>query len=109
MAACREWPGGALPRTFSFVTSETPALFMAGAMDHVTPVQWAQDAASGLLNSRVVTIPDLGHFPDGLSNMECYDQVINAFFEAGSAANLDLSCVASMKPPPFAAGSGLPD
>lgn len=105
MLACSEWPGGPLPRTFSFVTSEVPTLLMAGGMDHVTPAQWAQDAASGLINSRVVTIPDLGHFPDGLSNMECYDQVINAFFEAGSATNLDLSCVATMKAPAFEAGS----
>jgi pimeloyl-ACP methyl ester carboxylesterase len=101
MAACREWPGSAVPRNRSVVTSNVPALLMAGDMDHVTPVQWARDVASGLVNARVVVVPHLGHFPDGLSNMDCYDRVIYDFFEAGSAANLDLSCVATMQPPGF--------
>lgn len=101
MAACREWPGSAVTRNRSIVISDVPALFMAGEMDHVTPVQWARDVASGLVNARVVVVPHLGHFPDGLSHMECYDRVIYDFFEAGTAANLDLSCIATMQPPPF--------
>ena len=100
MAACGVWPGSKLWRA-GFVTSDVPVLLMAGDMDAVTPVQWAQDVASGMGNARVVTIPYLGHFPDGMGNMECYDWVINDFFEKGSAADLDLSCIATMKPPPF--------
>jgi pimeloyl-ACP methyl ester carboxylesterase len=101
IAACREWPGSAVPRDRSVVTSDVPALLMAGDMDHVTPVQWARDVASGLVNARVVVVPHLGHLPDGLSHMECYDRLIYDFFEAGSAANLDLSCIGTMQPPAF--------
>jgi pimeloyl-ACP methyl ester carboxylesterase len=101
MAACREWPGSPVARNPSIVTSDVPALFLAGDMDHVTPVQWARDVASGLVNSRVVVVPNLGHFPADLTHMECYDRLIYDFFEAGSAANLDLSCVAAMQPPGF--------
>ncbi|MGH8443024.1 MAG: alpha/beta hydrolase, partial [Nevskiaceae bacterium] len=100
MATCALWPGSPLWRA-GFVTSDVPVLLMAGDMDAVTPVQWAQDVASGMSNARVVTIPYLGHFPDGMSNMECYDWVINDFFEKGSAADLDLACIAMMKPPAF--------
>jgi pimeloyl-ACP methyl ester carboxylesterase len=103
-AACREWPGAAVSRNVSIVTSDVPALLIAGGMDHVTPVQWARDVASGLVNARVVVVPDLGHLPGGLDNMECYDRVIRDFFDAGSAANLDLSCIETMRAPPFQAG-----
>jgi len=104
IGACRQWIAWPLLRQGSFVTSDVPVLFMAGAMDHVTPVRWAQDVASGLVNARVVVVPDLGHFPEGLSNMECYDRIINAFFEAGSANDLDLACLKSMRPPAFQLG-----
>ncbi|MGQ0587806.1 MAG: alpha/beta fold hydrolase, partial [Gammaproteobacteria bacterium] len=53
MAACKEWPGSPLWRA-GFVTADTPVLLMAGEMDSVTPVQWAQDVTSGLVNARVV-------------------------------------------------------
>jgi len=36
--------------------------------------------------------------------VECYDVIINAFFTAGSAANLDLGCLKDMHPPPFYVG-----
>ncbi len=101
IAACREWRLPSMLRDGQFVMSDAPVLLMAGDMDHVTPVRWAQDVAIGMPHARVVVVPDLGHFPDGLSNMECYDRIINDFFEAGSAANLDLSCIATMRPPPF--------
>jgi pimeloyl-ACP methyl ester carboxylesterase len=101
LAACKAWgvKAGASDRTF--MQSQTPVLLLAGSMDYVTPLEWAAQIAAQLPNARVVTIPLLGHFPDGLSNMECYDQLIARFFEAGSAAQLDTSCVAKMLPPPF--------
>ncbi len=104
IAACREWPVSPVPLHRTFVARDVPVLLMAGGMDPVTPPRWAQDVAARLPNARVVVVPDLGHFPDGLSNMECYDRIINQFFEAGSAANLDLSCIATMQPPPFQVG-----
>ena len=48
-------------------------------MDHVTPPEWSHRIAAGLPNARVVTVPLLGHFPAGLSHMECYDQILAEF------------------------------
>jgi len=46
-------------------------------------------------------VPHLGHFPDGLSNLDCYDRIINDFFMAGTAASVNTACLATMQPPPF--------
>jgi pimeloyl-ACP methyl ester carboxylesterase len=102
IAACRVWrvpivenPGP------PFVKTDVPTLLIAGDMDAVTPVDWAHKVASHMANGRVVVIPNLGHVPEGLSNIDCLDRIIGEFFAAGSAANLDLECVKSMKPPAF--------
>ena len=99
--ACRIWgvPAASTPR--EFVESKTPTLILAGEMDGVTPPRQARQIAEHLPNARVVVIPNLGHFPDGLTHLECYDGLAIAFLAAGSAANLDTSCIASMQPPPF--------
>jgi pimeloyl-ACP methyl ester carboxylesterase len=102
IAACRAWH---VPQVDNarpgFVVSDVPVLLVAGTMDAVTPVDWAQKVASHLPNSRVVEIPDLGHVPAGLSHMECYDRIISDFFAAGSVKNLDVDCIKSMQPPAF--------
>jgi pimeloyl-ACP methyl ester carboxylesterase len=102
IAACKAWGVPAEDKNErTFVSSKAPVLLLAGSMDYVTPPEWAAQIAAQMPNARVVTIPLLGHFPDGLSNMECYDDLIARFFEAGSAKHLDTACVASMSPPPF--------
>jgi pimeloyl-ACP methyl ester carboxylesterase len=102
IAACRIWNVPLLdtPRN-GYVISTVPALLMTGDMDPATPADWAQKVASHLPNSRVVVVPNLGHLPDGLSHMECYDRIIADFFDAGSAKDLDLNCLKSMQPPAF--------
>jgi pimeloyl-ACP methyl ester carboxylesterase len=100
--ACREWKVPRRDPRRDFVRGQTPVLLMAGSMDHVTPPEWAEKIAAGLPNARVVMVPLLGHFPAGLSHMECYDEVIAEFFEKGSAAELHLECIRAMQAPPFA-------
>jgi len=102
IAACRIWnvPQIEIPRN-GYLVSDVPALLMAGDMDATTPVDWAQKVASHLPNARVVVVPNLGHAPDGLTHMECYDRIIAEFFAAGSAKDLDIGCVKSMQPPAF--------
>lgn len=99
--ACRIWglPPVTTPRTL--VDSPVPTLLLAGEMDAMTPVQQARDVATHLRNARVVVVPDLGHFPDGLTNMACYDRIIAAFFDSADASTLDTSCLATMQPPAF--------
>ena len=83
------------------VSSNVPTLFISGGMDAVTPVAWAQEISSRLTNSLVLVIDHLGHFPDGLEHMECYDAIIAQFFRSGSVAGLDTSCLDAMTPPGF--------
>jgi hypothetical protein len=80
----------------------TPVLLLAGSMDQITPPEWAEQIAAHLPASRVVRIPLLSHFPDGLSHMECYDAILVQFYQAGGAPGLDLACIGTMQPPPFA-------
>jgi pimeloyl-ACP methyl ester carboxylesterase len=104
LAACRAW---GVPRTEpvrDWVQGPTPVLLVAGAMDHVTPPTMAHAIASRLTHARVIEIPYLGHMPGGLDHMECYDQVINQFFDQGSAAELALDCLSAMQPPAFVLG-----
>ncbi|HEU5056958.1 MAG TPA: alpha/beta fold hydrolase, partial [Kofleriaceae bacterium] len=100
LAACEAWGLPAVPRG-GFVDSDAPVLLLAGGMDHVTPVRAAEEVAAHLPRSRVVVVPALGHFPEGLSGMECYERVIHGFLVAGDAADLDLQCLQAMQPPPF--------
>lgn len=104
VAACREWPASSA--SLAEIKSPDaapgmPVLLLAGTMDYVTPLSWAREVATHYPNSRVVPIEHLGHLPIGLEGMACYDDTIAAFFRAGSAQSLDLSCFAKMVPPPF--------
>jgi pimeloyl-ACP methyl ester carboxylesterase len=102
VGACNEW--GLTPlsdEALAPVSASIPTLLIAGSMDYVTPVAWAQQVSSRLTDSRVVVIDYLGHYPEGLANMECLDELIRAFLRAGTTAGLDDSCVETMTPPPF--------
>ena len=100
--ACHEWLSASIPvEQFAPARLDVPVLLLAGTMDYVTPLAWATEVASTLPNSRVVPIRHLGHFPIGLSGMDCYDKIIAEFFQAGSAQSLDLACVGQMASPPF--------
>jgi pimeloyl-ACP methyl ester carboxylesterase len=101
-SACRAWQARRIDPAFRHpVSLPTPTLMIVGTMDFVTPPAAAQRVAQHLPNSRIVEIPELGHAPIGLTGMECLDQMMAAFFDAGSASALDTSCVQSMKPPAF--------
>jgi pimeloyl-ACP methyl ester carboxylesterase len=102
IAACRAWKVAPRKVERSFVQVGTPVLLLAGSMDQITPPEWAEQIAAHLPASRVVRIPLLSHFPDGLSHMECYDAILVQFYEAGGASGLDLASIGTMQPPPFA-------
>jgi pimeloyl-ACP methyl ester carboxylesterase len=102
IAACDIWGLAPLPDDdFAPVVSTVPTLLMAGGMDPVTPVAWAQEVSAGLTNSLVLVIDQLGHYPDGLAHMECYDAVIADFFKSGTVVGLNTDCLATMTPPAF--------
>ncbi|HEX7704997.1 MAG TPA: alpha/beta fold hydrolase [Thermoanaerobaculia bacterium] len=100
-AACAEWKVPSAPLQYGKKPSEVPLLVVTGDRDYVTPVDWAKRTVAAFSRSRLVVIPKLGHFPEGLSHMACLDGVIGSFFSRGDAADLDVSCVAEMTPLPF--------
>jgi pimeloyl-ACP methyl ester carboxylesterase len=101
-AACKAW--GLPPRKSAYRETKIlpiPTLFVVGELDYVTPPEATERARRNWPNSSVVRIPDLGHFPSGLDHMECMDQIIGEFFDAGSPQALDMGCLHEMHAPPF--------
>jgi pimeloyl-ACP methyl ester carboxylesterase len=83
------------------VTSNIPVLILSGNLDPVTPPQWGEEVASRLPNSKHVVIANGAHTPDGLTNFECVDQLMQEFLSKGSAKYLDITCVERLLSPPF--------
>lgn len=97
MAACAEWPHGDLPPGYGDpVRSDVPVFLLSGTLDPVSPSSFAAEAARYLPSSIHVLAPGT-HVPAG----PCIDSMERSFLEAGSAAAVDTSCVASMTLPPF--------
>jgi pimeloyl-ACP methyl ester carboxylesterase len=103
-AACSIWNVPARKVAYPQEASDVPVLFIAGERDYVTPVAWAESVASRFPRSRVMSIPHLGHFPDGLSGMECIDTMVLAFAANPDPGAVPIACVSSMQPEAFAAG-----
>jgi pimeloyl-ACP methyl ester carboxylesterase len=102
IAACREWRRGDIPADFHQpVSSDIPALLVSGPYDPVTPPRWAEAAATHLSHSLHVVIPDAHHGSGGLAHPECFSGLAAKFIERGTTEELDTSCVATMKRPPF--------
>ena len=100
--ACGMWPRGEISANYREpVRSDVPALIFSGNLDPVTPPQRGEEVAQYLPNSRHVVISEGGHGPFGLSNLDCFDKLIREFVDKGEAKSLDVSCVETMKPPPF--------
>ena len=101
--ACARWPVGEVAKDhLGPVTSNAAILLISGELDPVTPPEWAETAAANLTNARHVVVPDSGHIFDGMTGVEtCLDPLIVRFLETADANDLDVRCVAGMRPPPF--------
>jgi pimeloyl-ACP methyl ester carboxylesterase len=97
--ACRFWPRGTVPGDLREpVISEIPTLLLSGALDPVTPPQWAEEAAKGLSRSRHIVVPGVAHIA---SNASCVPRLIDTFVVTPDPAALDASCVNVVRRPPF--------
>jgi pimeloyl-ACP methyl ester carboxylesterase len=95
---CSVWPHAVVPPSFlEPVKSQRPALLVSGDEDPATPASIAEAAARSLPNSRHVIIKGGTHGTES----PCIDKIMAEFVMHGSAQDLDTSCVASIKRPPF--------
>jgi pimeloyl-ACP methyl ester carboxylesterase len=101
-AACGEWPRGAAPDWIGKpVQSDVPALLISGALDPVTPPEIAEKVLAGLTRGRHIVVPFGGHSPDGLSGVECINELRRSFISDGHADRLETSCVKEIRRPKF--------
>lgn len=96
---CEEWPVEATSETFNTpVTSDVPALVVAGQYDPTTPPEGSERVASRLTNSTFARWPNRGH---GITGDACAETLMAAFLEHPELP-LDLGCLASVRAPDFA-------
>jgi pimeloyl-ACP methyl ester carboxylesterase len=109
-AACAEWPTApAAESFFETPTADVPILVISGEVDHVTPPRFARDLCSSLPSCRMVLVPSLAHVPfdlDNWTNGVCLERLVIEFFADPDSNALDIACVSSMIPPPFALPGG---
>lgn len=99
--ACAVWESGTAPALEDeALTSDVPALILAGEFDPVTRPEASALIADGLSASHVVDLPGLG---SGSLGDDCADSVILSFL-ADPASAPDTSCVAAMTPPVYVTG-----
>jgi pimeloyl-ACP methyl ester carboxylesterase len=105
--ACAMWPRGTVDASYyEPVVSEVPALVLSGDLDPVTPPTWGEGVVKSLRNGRHITVPGTGH---GVIGTACGQKLIQDFLDNASAASLDVSCVRSIKRPPFFVTPAGPD
>jgi pimeloyl-ACP methyl ester carboxylesterase len=99
VAACKEWPRGNVPRSFTDpIRSPIPVVMFSGEADGSTP-PWIAEAAIKLLpNGRQINAIHTGHQIDG----PCTWNLMQAFINNPSVQQLDASCVEKAQRPPVA-------
>jgi hypothetical protein len=83
-----------------------PALVLSCDLDPVTPPTWGESVVKSLKNGRHITVPGTGH---GVVATACGQKLIRNFLDDASATSLDVSCVRSIKRPPFFVSPAGPD
>jgi fermentation-respiration switch protein FrsA (DUF1100 family) len=107
LKACEIWPRGAVDASyFEPVVSDVPALVLSGDLDPVTPPAWGDAVVKSLENGRHITVPGTGH---GVIATVCGQRLIQDFLDRASSELLDITCVKSIKRPPFFVSPAGPD
>ena len=91
MDACNGWPRGTPPSGYREpVQSHVPVLILSGALDPVTPPEWARLAAQSLRRSILIVRPGAGH----LDEDECTLRLMGEFIGSPDPKAMDASCAA---------------
>lgn len=99
--ACDYWP--VQPSDSSHLTvvvSEIPTLLISGHFDPTLPPETGVEIVKYLANSQHIIIPYMAHMLGDLSNIECYDRYILAYFDE-KEEQIDSECFNEMKPSAF--------
>jgi pimeloyl-ACP methyl ester carboxylesterase len=98
IAACKEWPRGDIPASFTApVKSTLPVLMFSGELDASTPPWLGKVAVRFLPNGKQVNARYYGHQTDS----QCMLDVMRNFIAAASVKDLDTSCAEKIRRPPF--------
>ena len=82
------------------VISHIPTLLISGHFDPTLPPETGEEIVKHLSNSQHIIIPFMAHMLGDLSNIECYDRYVLAYFD-GVEDQFDTECFNEMKPGPF--------
>jgi pimeloyl-ACP methyl ester carboxylesterase len=97
--ACAHWPRGAIySEYFQPVHAVTPVLMLSGDIDPATPAEFGAKALKTLPNGRQVILRNTPHS----YTSACARSLIGEFITSGSANELNASCAARLRRPPFA-------
>lgn len=96
---CDSWGAGEPgPAADDAVTSDIPALVLAGELDPITPPRWGEDIAAGLSNSFFVTFPFTGH--GSVPSRPCAVSITREFLDDPTSEPAT-GCVEDVEPPAF--------
>ncbi len=99
IGTCEHWPRGFLDDDLRKpLTSDKPALILAGELDPITPPDYARQAAAGLSNAVEVVGRGQGH---GMLVVGCAPRLMADFLDIDEVGALDLGCVDRMRPFPL--------
>jgi len=105
--ACAMWPKGSLPPDYyTPVVSDVPVLLLSGEVDPVTPPGWGTSVVKHLSRGKHIIVPSTGH---GVVSTPCGNRLVRDFIDQGSADDLDTTCVATVRRPPFFVTPAGPD
>jgi pimeloyl-ACP methyl ester carboxylesterase len=98
-AACDVWPRAKVePGHREAGRTNVPVLVLNGRLDPVTPPEFGRRTVASYPNSLFVEVPYESHVLAG----DCPLEIARTFLDRGSLQGLDTSCLARMKPAPFA-------
>lgn len=101
---CAHWPHDVVPKegVENPQVLDIPHLLISGALDPVTPPEYADEVATLFPNSLNLVLPEGQHGPFDLEDSwTCVHQIWADFLDAGSLDGLDVSCAGTMTRAPF--------
>jgi len=99
--ACDHWPAQTADSSdLIAVVSDIPTLLISGHFDPTLPPETGKEIVKHLSNSQHIIIPYMAHMLGDLSNIECYDRYVLAYFD-GIEDQLGIECFSEMRPGSF--------